>query len=110
MTQDPYASAHELGLMEGFPPPPGKRVDRTNALMVPPYNRWAYQHMRTIFPSAPIRSSDTAAPVEVDTDAAIDDLEVSRADGSAADFATFLRETYTDSFLVATPDRLVYEH
>lgn len=110
MTQDPYASAHELGLMEGFPPPPGKRVDRTNALMVPPYNRWAYQHMRTIFPSAPIRGSDTAAPVEVDTDAAIADLEVARADGSIADFATFLRETYTDSFLVATPDRLVYEH
>ena len=110
MTQDPYASAHELGLMEGFPPPPGKRVDRTNALMVPPYNRWAYQHMRTIFPSAPIRGSDTAAPVEVDTDAAIADFEVSRADGSVADFATFLRETYTDSFLVATPDRLVYEH
>lgn len=110
MTDDPYASAHELGLMEGFPPPPGKRVDRTNALMVPPYNRWAYQHMRTVFPSAPIRSSDTPTPVAAQIDSAIGDLAVARADGSVADFPTFLRETYTDSFLVATPDRLVYEH
>ena len=110
MPDDPYASAHELGLMEGFPPPPGKRVDRTNALMVPPFNRWAYQHMRTIFPSAPIRTSDTAAPIDTQIDSVIGDLEVTRADGSVADFPTFLRETYTDSFLVATPDRLVYEH
>jgi CubicO group peptidase (beta-lactamase class C family) len=110
VTDDPYASAAELGLMEGFPPPPDKRVDRTNALMVPPYNRWAYQHMRTIFPSAPIRTSSTAAPVDTQIDSGIDGLEVTRGDGSVTDFPTFLRETYTDSFLVATPDRLVYEH
>ncbi len=110
MTDDTYASAHELGLMEGFPPPPGKRVDRTNALMVPPYNRWAYQHMRTIFPSAPIRTSDAAIPVQTHIDTAIDDLEVARADGTSTDFRTFLRETFTDSLLVATGDRLVYEH
>ena len=27
-----YATAAELELMEGFPPPPDKRVDRSNAL------------------------------------------------------------------------------
>ncbi len=110
MTDDPYASAHELGLMEGFPPPPGKRVDRTNALMVPPYNRWAYQHMRTIFPSAPIRISSAVAAVDTQIDSGIGDLQVARADGSRTDFPTFLRETYTDALLVATPQRLVYEH
>ncbi|MEX0580840.1 MAG: serine hydrolase [Mycobacterium sp.] len=107
--QDRYATAQELGLMEGFPPPPDKRVNRSNALMMAPYNRWSYQHMRTVFPSAPVRTSDTVRPLQVEIDPAITELDVARADGTRADFPTFLRETYTDSFLVATADRLVYE-
>jgi len=110
VTDDPYATAAELGLMVGFPPPPGKRVDRSNALMTPPFNRWSYQHMRTVFPSAPVRVSDAPSPLSVDSDPAVDALVVPRADGSPADFAAFLRETYTDSFLIATPEALVYEH
>mgnify|MGYP002629527482 CR=1 FL=1 len=95
--------------MEGFPPPPDKRVNRSNALMMAPYNRWSYQHMRSVFPSAPVRTSDTVRPLQVEIDPAITGLDVARADGTVADFPTFLRETYTDSFLVATADRLVYE-
>jgi len=95
--------------MEGFPPPPDKRVNRSNALMMAPYNRWSYQHMRNVFPSAPVRTSDTVRPLHVEIDSAITGLDVARADGTVADFPTFLRETYTDSFLVATADRLVYE-
>ena len=110
MTDDPYASAHELGLMEGFPPPPGKRVNRSNALMTPPYNRWAYLHMRTIFPSAPVRNGGPVRTLRLEHDPAISNLRVNRPDGGSADFADFLRETFTDSFLVTTPDRLVYEH
>ena len=110
VTDDPYASAHELGLMEGFPPPPSKRVDRSNALMMGPYNRWAYLHMRTIFPSAPVRTSSAPRPIAFESDPSIAKLSITRADGSVSDFATFLRETYTDSLLIATPDRLVFEH
>ena len=110
MTTDPYATASELGLMQGFPPPPDKRVDRTNALMVPPYNRWAYLHMRTIYPSAPVRNGGTPRPLDVEIDSGISRLGVIRPGGSTADFGVFLRETYTDSLLVVTPDRLVFEH
>lgn len=110
MTDDPYATAQELGLMQGFPPPPGKRVDRSNAMMAAPYNRWSYLHMRTVFPSAAVATSDTVGPLDVDIDPAITGLEVTRPDGSAADFPAFLRETYTDALVVATPDRLVFEH
>jgi CubicO group peptidase (beta-lactamase class C family) len=110
MTNDPYATASELGIMQGFPPPPDKRVDRTNALMLNPYNRWAYLHMRTIYPSAPVRNSETPRPLDVEIDSRISQLSVPRVDGSAADFGAFLRETYTDSLLVVTPERLVYEH
>ena len=110
MTDDPYATAAELGIMVGFPPPPDKRVDRTNALMVPPYNRWSYQHMRTVFPSAPVRTAEKPRPVAVDIDSGIAGLTVARPGGGSADLPTFLRQTYTDAFLVATPDRLVYEY
>jgi len=110
MHDDPYATAAELGLMVGFPPPPGKRVDRTNALMTPPYNRWAYQHMRTLYPSAPVRNGRVIRPIVCETDLGIDDLAVDRPGGGIADFPTFLHETYTDSFLVMTADHLVYEH
>ena len=110
MTEDPYATAAELGLMQGFPPPPGKRVDRSNALMVPPYNRWAYQHMRTVFPSAPVRTSQNPTPLVAEIDSAVDGLSVARADGSVASFGTFLRQTYTDSLVVVTPERIVYEY
>ncbi len=109
MTNDPYATAPDLGLMEGFPPPVGKRVDRSNALMTPPYNRWSYLHMRTIYPSAPVPNGGTARTLDVEHDPAIAELPVARVDGRVVDFPTFLRETYTDSFLVVTPDQVVYE-
>jgi CubicO group peptidase (beta-lactamase class C family) len=110
MSDDPYASAQELGLMQGFPPPPGNRVDRSNGLMFPPYNRWAYLNMRMLYPSAAVRNADAVLPLRVELDSGIGQLNVTRADGTAAGFPAFLRETYTDSLLVATPDRLVYEH
>jgi len=109
VTDDPYVTAQELGLMVGFPPPVSKRVDRSNAIMKPPYNRWSYQNMRTIYPSAPIRNADSLQRISVEIDSAITELTVSRPDGVGVDFSTFLRETYTDSFLVVTPEQLVYE-
>ncbi|MDY6999561.1 MAG: serine hydrolase [Actinomycetota bacterium] len=109
MAEDPYATAQELGLMQGFPPPPDKRVNVSNALMTPPFNRWSYQNMRTVYPSAPLRAGETARRIDVETDRTIAGLTVPRPDGSPADFAAFLRETYTDALLVVTPDRLVYE-
>jgi CubicO group peptidase (beta-lactamase class C family) len=107
---DSYATARELGLMQGFPPPPDKQVNRTNGFMTAPYNRWAYLNMRMLFPSAPVNISAKPAPMNAEIDTAISELGIARGDGAVADFPTFLRETYTDSLLVATPDRLVYEY
>ena len=55
-----YETALALGLMEGFPPPPDKRIDRYNALFGVPYNRWSYQNMRRIYPSAPVLAAKEA--------------------------------------------------
>ena len=110
MTDNPYATARDLGLMVGFPPPPGRRVDRNNALMTSPFNRWSYLHMRTLFPSAPVTGSPEVRPIPFEIDSGIEELAITRADGSAAAFPEFLRETYTDALLVVTADHLVYEH
>ena len=107
---DSYATARELGLMQGFPPPPDKQVNRTNGFLTAPYNRWAYLNMRMLFPSAPVNISAKPAPMNTEIDTTISELGIARGDGAVADFPTFLRETYTDSLLVATPDRLVYEY
>ena len=106
---DRFATAAELGLMEGFPPPPDKRVNRSNALMTPPFNRWAYQHMRTIFPSAPVDVAAVPIPLVVDDDPRVDQLRIPTPDGRSLDFATYLRETYTDAFVVVTPEQVVFE-
>ena len=96
--------------MAGFPPPPGKRVNRTNAMMAAPFNRWSYLHMREVFPSAPVRTADEVTPLPFAINPDIEMLAVTRPDGSAAGFGDFLRETYTDALVVATPEKLVYEH
>jgi len=110
-----YASAADLKLMEGFPPPPDKRVNRTNALLTPPYNRWAYQHMRMIYPSAGIHSADQPIPLKKSPVSAINNVSVEKPDthgkptGETVSLDTFFKETYTDAFLVIKGDQIVFE-
>jgi len=109
--REPFdTSSHlELGLMQGFPPPPDKRVTRSNGLHTPPYNRWAYQNMRQISPTAPVRPGKVALDVPRAIDPRIETVEVTRQDGTVADFATFLRQTFTDSFMVISKGRIIHE-
>ena len=57
-----YRTHAEHGLMQGFPPAPDKVVTAENGLWVPPFNRWAYQHMRELVPSVSIRSVAACSP------------------------------------------------
>lgn len=109
--REPFdTSTHvELGLMQGFPPPPGKRVTRSNGVNVPPYNRWAYQNMRQIWPTVPVRPGKVAVDVPRAIDPRIETVEVTRQDGTVADFGTFLRQTFTDSFIVISKGRIIHE-
>ncbi len=106
---DPYATHHELGIMQGFPPPEDKRGERSNGLLGVPYNRWSYQNMRTLFPTAGIPSSLSPLPVAVIIDGGIERLSYKREDGSEVDFNTYLKETYTDALVVIHGGKIVYE-
>ena len=53
----------ELNLMRGFPPPPEMQVTLAN-WREPPYNRWAFRHVRQLVPSAPVpRGAGPAQPL-----------------------------------------------
>ena len=58
-----FATAEELGLMQGFPPAAEKLVDKSNALFTPPFNRWSYLNMRSIYPSVGIENAAQAVKI-----------------------------------------------
>lgn len=109
LADNPYATADELGLMQGFPPPPEKRVDRSNGLLGVPYNRWSYQNMRTLFPTASVSHAVDAIDLPRRIDGGIDNLKAAREDGTMSDLPTWMTETYTDSLVVIHNGHVVWE-
>ncbi|TCL00307.1 hypothetical protein BXY66_2948 [Shimia isoporae] len=104
-----YATHHELGLMQGFPPAPEAQVTRDNALFGVPQNRWSYQNMRSFFPSADIAAAQYAIDLDRAIDGAIEELDITRLDGSQSDFKTYLEETFTDALVVVKDGKVVHE-
>lgn len=106
-----YATAKELGLMEGFPPASDKRVNKTNALLTAPYNRWSYLNMREIYPSAPIKASEQPTELKFEPDKGISNIKIENPDTRKLEsLDTFLKTTYTDAMLVIKGNRIIYEH
>lgn len=85
--------------MQGFPPPPDQRWSPTDWGR-PPQNRWAFQHVREIVPTARIARARQPRPLPVAAEPIPADLALARADGSTAAISTLLEETFTDGFLV----------
>jgi hypothetical protein len=75
----------------------------------PPWNRWAFQHIREILPTAEVwrgagpASALASAPVDLGS------LTFTRTDGARQTVDELLEETYTDGFLVAHKGRIVSE-
>ena len=111
VAQDKYATAAELKLMEGFPPPADKRVTKATALQTPPFNRWSYLNMRLFYPTAPVKSASKAIPLQTSIDWSLDNelrIEVPKA-SQTANLATYLRHSYADAMVVVRGDKIVYE-
>jgi len=105
-----YATAKELGLMEGFPPPPDKQVTKKNALQTAPFIRWSYQHMRMIYPSANVPSAAKPVPIPKAIDRNFESgVTIKEPKGNAKSVADFLKETWADSLVVIRGDKIVYE-
>ena len=97
--------------MTGFPPPGSDSLVTLDNWQTPPFNRWAFQHMREIIPSQAIRRG--AGPVSglesAEPPVDLDDLGVARSDGGTGTLRDVLEETYTDSVIVLHDGRLVME-
>lgn len=99
-------SEQPLPIMQGSPPalvPPRMDWDRS------PWNRWAFQNVRQILPTAEVWRG--AGPVRVlpRDDRDLDYLAVAGVNGEAATLAGLLDDTYTDGFLVIRNGAIVYE-
>jgi len=96
-----------LPIMRGAPPPPEWRVpfidwDRA------PWNRWTFQRVRQILPTAPIRKGELADPLPP-AGAGLDAMVYLGADGQTKTFAAFLDATYTDAMLVWKDGQILHE-
>ena len=112
---DPRATSTEAqGWMQGFPPPPDKRIvfnERPGHGQFP-RNRWAFSHMRELVPTANVWRGPGAARVLPAAQQGIDPASVRFAawqSGEATDFAEMLLHTYTDSVVVLHRGHIVYE-
>jgi hypothetical protein len=102
------ATASELGLMQGFPPPADKRITWRN-FMEAPQNRWSFQHIRELQPTREIyRGAGPVAALAFEA-VALDDLEVEITGGRRVSVSRWQQEAYTDAMLVLHRGVLVYE-
>jgi CubicO group peptidase (beta-lactamase class C family) len=101
-------TALDLGLMRGSPPPAEGQVTLDN-WQGPPWNRWSFQHLDEVIPSARIRRGDGPVAELPRDPQPIDHLTFMTSNGERTTVGTFLKRTYTDGFLVLQGGRVVSE-
>lgn len=95
-----------LPIMRGSPPalvPPKLDWDRG------PWNRWSFQHIREILPTAEVWRGRGPARELPRSETDLDGLAVADSAGAPATLASLLDETYTDGFLVIKDGAIAYE-
>jgi CubicO group peptidase (beta-lactamase class C family) len=98
-------------LMTGFPPAPESQVTLAN-WQDPPFNRWAFRHMRELIPSQliPAGAKNPGGPAPLPAwSGPLPDPSVWRLDGSTATVAEVFADTYTDALVVLQDGQLVAE-
>ena len=95
-------------VMQGFPPPPDARVTLAN-WQLPPYNRWSFQHVREVVPTARVsRGPGSGVPFPEDR-ADLSHTVVTRLDGTSTTLGEVMASTFTDGWLVLQEGRLLAE-
>ena len=87
-------------LMQGFPPDPAGQATLAN-WRSPPFNRWAFHHVRELVPSADIPNDP----------AGMRPLPAQPVDFTGMDgFGSFVEQTDTDGLLIVHRGRIAFEH
>lgn len=77
----------------------------------PPWNRWAFQRMSQVLPTAPVyraRTDDLNNPLSYNKQS-IEDLSFERVDGETTTLAKHLDDTYTDAMLIMHKGAVIHE-
>src|SRR6266508_4226660 len=101
-------TAEELGLMAGAPPFPANRLTTLANWQEPPYNRWAFQHVRDLIPTARIRRGEEPASRLPRDERERWGIRF-RAGRREMTVERLLADTWTDGFLVLHRGRIVAE-
>lgn len=107
--QETPKTAHELGLMAGFPPASETRVTHANQLLGP-YNRWSFQNELKLNRTAEVWRG--AGPVSTLTETLRGDIEsVTYRNylGTEFTFRDMVELSYTDAIIVLHQGEIVYE-
>ena len=99
-------SQQPLPVMQGSPPslvPPRMDWDR------PPWNRWSFQHVREILPTAEVWRGVGPVRHLPRHERELDGLAVKGASGEITTLMGLLEETYTDGFLITKDGAIAYE-
>ncbi len=97
----------KLGTMAGFPPAPDKVVSRANILK-PQNSRWAFRHLREIYPTRAVRGSDKPKPLAIKA-RDLSGVQFTAPTGEKLSLAEWQRRTYTDALIVMRNGRVEYE-
>jgi CubicO group peptidase (beta-lactamase class C family) len=96
-------------LMDGFPPPEELQVTLGNWRKAP-FNRWSFQHVREIVPTADIANDpDHVRELPKTGKADFGDVSIKTEAGSYS-LETFLQATDTDGFGIVRDGRIIYEY
>jgi CubicO group peptidase (beta-lactamase class C family) len=95
-------------LMAGFPPEPHSQVTLAN-WQDPPFNRWAFRHMRELIPSQLIPAAERGPAPLPASGRQLGNPPVTRIDGSTATVEDVLADTFTDALVVLHDAKLVTE-
>jgi CubicO group peptidase (beta-lactamase class C family) len=94
-------------IMVGTPPPKDMRIPMIDWDRAP-WNRWAFQHIRELLPTAAIRRAERASVLPA-ASGSLNDFTYVGLDGRETSFAQMLDDTYTDGIFVWKNGKVLHE-
>lgn len=97
-----------MTLMNGFPPNPNDLVTLAN-WRKPPFNRWSFNHVREIVPSATVRCDRDAVTKLEASPASLSNFSVDW-EGDRLDLDGWIDRTFTDSLVILKKGKVAFEY
>lgn len=96
-------------LMAGFPPRAESQVTLAN-WQEPPFNRWAFRHMRELIPSQPVPAGPRGLAPLPAAARPLGDPPVSWVGGGTATVREVMADTFTDGLVILHNGQVLAEH